>query len=187
MKKPELTSKIANMIIQPFFRYCPNCREDTLDFRENKHYQCRKCNWEYFHNTATAAGAVLFCGNRILMITRGHEPGMGKLDIPGGFVDPGESAEEACVREVKEEIGIELKHLQYYKSYSNLYPYKGVQYTTCDIIFWTILDFIPEDICNKEVLKIQLCDPCRIDNNELAFDSTKALIRDIGRINPLKK
>jgi 8-oxo-dGTP diphosphatase len=46
---------------------------------------------------------------RLLMILRGHDPGRGLWSIPGGRIEPGESAEEAVVREVREETGVEVR------------------------------------------------------------------------------
>jgi 8-oxo-dGTP diphosphatase len=43
---------------------------------------------------------------RLLLILRGHEPGLGLWSIPGGRLEPGESDQEAVVREVREETGL---------------------------------------------------------------------------------
>ncbi len=45
---------------------------------------------------------------RLLLIKRGHEPGMGLWSIPGGRIEPGESPEQAVVREVQEETGLSV-------------------------------------------------------------------------------
>jgi 8-oxo-dGTP pyrophosphatase MutT (NUDIX family) len=45
---------------------------------------------------------------RLLMILRGHEPGKGLWSIPGGRIEPGETPEQALVREVREETGLEV-------------------------------------------------------------------------------
>ncbi len=42
------------------------------------------------------------------MILRGHDPGLGLWSIPGGRIEPGETAEAAVVREVREETGLEV-------------------------------------------------------------------------------
>jgi 8-oxo-dGTP pyrophosphatase MutT (NUDIX family) len=55
------------------------------------------------------AGAVIFDDDgRLLLIRRGHEPGRGLWSIPGGRIEPGESDQQAVVREVLEETGLQV-------------------------------------------------------------------------------
>jgi ADP-ribose pyrophosphatase YjhB (NUDIX family) len=52
-------------------------------------------------------GAVIKdVGGRLLLIKRGHEPGMGQWSVPGGRIEPGETDQEALVRETREETGL---------------------------------------------------------------------------------
>jgi mutator protein MutT len=53
-------------------------------------------------------GAILTDGEQILLIRRGHEPEAGRWSIPGGRVEPGETDQQALVREVREETGLEV-------------------------------------------------------------------------------
>jgi 8-oxo-dGTP diphosphatase len=52
-------------------------------------------------------GAVIKDGQgRLLLIKRGHEPGAGLWSIPGGRIEPGETDEQAVIREIREETGL---------------------------------------------------------------------------------
>ncbi|WP_246119626.1 NUDIX hydrolase [Aeromicrobium flavum] len=56
-----------------------------------------------------AAGAVITDDRgRLLLVLRGREPGRGLWSVPGGKVEPGESLEDATVREVLEETGLAI-------------------------------------------------------------------------------
>ncbi|MFN2624567.1 MAG: NUDIX hydrolase [Mycobacteriales bacterium] len=55
------------------------------------------------------AGAVIRDDSgRLLLVRRRHEPSRGLWSLPGGRVEPGETAAEACVREVREETGLDV-------------------------------------------------------------------------------
>jgi 8-oxo-dGTP diphosphatase len=52
-------------------------------------------------------GAVIKdADGRLLLIKRGHEPGLGRWSVPGGRIEPGETDQEAVVRETREETGL---------------------------------------------------------------------------------
>ena len=57
-------------------------------------------------------GAVVFRGADVLIIKRGKAPFIGQWSIPGGGLHVGERLEDAVVREVREETGVEIRRLR---------------------------------------------------------------------------
>jgi 8-oxo-dGTP diphosphatase len=53
-----------------------------------------------------AVGAIAVRDGALLLIRRGHAPSRGRWSLPGGRVEPGETAHEALVREMAEETGL---------------------------------------------------------------------------------
>ena len=161
---------------KPFNR-CPNCGTPDISFDGMKKLHCRACSFTFFHNTAAAVAVVLEYGKQIVLIRRNKAPGKGKLDLPGGFVDPDESAEEAARREVKEELSMDLGALKYMGSYPNTYKYKDVTYKTCDLFFSSRIDVLPTVFDTREIRELILMHPSEISEDQIAFESTKTLLQ----------
>ena len=64
---------------------------------------------------------------RVLLLHRTEDEEHAKWGVPGGGSEPGESFEEALVREVKEEIGCEIETLQYFRSYFERSPRRNIR------------------------------------------------------------
>lgn len=92
--------------------YCPRCR-CALERRliGNREYPaCPTCHYVHFHNPIPVAETIVTdAEGRILLVKRKLPPRSGDWALPGGHIDFNESAEEAAVREVKEETGLEIK------------------------------------------------------------------------------
>lgn len=159
--------------VKPFNR-CPACGSSDIAFEDNKKFICRKCAFTYYHNVAAAVAAILEYDKKIVLIKRAKEPGRGKLDLPGGFVDPGESAEDAVIREVKEELNIEIKKPKYLGSYPNIYKYEDVLYHTCDLFFYCKIDALDADFDRtEEIEELMLVNRSEIPVDKIAFESVK--------------
>ena len=63
---------------------------------------------QYPKKPVVGVGAIILNADQILLEKRKNSPGKGKWTIPGGLVDLGETAEQAVIREVKEETGLEV-------------------------------------------------------------------------------
>ncbi|MEE4301269.1 MAG: NUDIX domain-containing protein [Pseudomonadales bacterium] len=119
------------------FRRCPSCAAEALAFEDDKALRCGACGFRYFHNVAVAVVGVLVCGEALLLTRRAHAPAAGAFDLPGGFVDAGESLEAALCRELQEELALTIPVAapRYLFSSSNRYPFDGIVYRTSDVWF----------------------------------------------------
>ncbi|MGB9853981.1 MAG: NUDIX hydrolase [Candidatus Bathyarchaeales archaeon] len=64
----------------------------------------------YPNQPVVGVGAIIVCNSKILLEKRKSEPGRGKWSVPGGLVELGENTEQAVIREVKEETGLDVEN-----------------------------------------------------------------------------
>ncbi|WP_010263936.1 NUDIX domain-containing protein [Treponema primitia] len=163
------------------FKFCPSCGSQNIRFEDNKKFHCPDCGFSYYHNTAAATGCVISTGEEIILLVRAKDPARGKLDLPGGFVDPGEGAFEGLRRECREELGWDPgPNFTLFASFPNIYPYKNITYNTCDLFFSiTVPGLNPGDfkLEEKEIGGLRLVKPGDVKPEELAFDSTRRAIK----------
>ena len=154
------------------FNMCPNCGSKKIQWRDGKKWLCPDCGFDLYNNVAAAVGIVLYddFGN-VLFEVRAKEPRKGFLCLPGGFVDPDESAEEAVVRECREEMGAQIKEAQFLCSFPNTYEYKNIVYKTCDIFFKTKLPAKYADM--QAFVKTLHCEESEVVGFEVKHVSTK--------------
>ncbi|MDR1918867.1 MAG: NUDIX domain-containing protein [Tannerellaceae bacterium] len=118
------------------FVYCPVCGAKAFKLRNEKAKQCAACGFTYYFNPS--ASVACFIQNEqgeLLLVRRAKEPARGTLDLPGGFADMYETAEEVVYREVREETGLLIDNCRYLFSLPNIYPYLGFNVHTLDLFF----------------------------------------------------
>jgi ADP-ribose pyrophosphatase YjhB (NUDIX family) len=118
------------------FVYCPSCGAKAFAVRNEKAKQCAACGFAYYFNpSASVACFIRNAAGALLLVKRAKEPAKGTLDLPGGFTDSFETAEEAVYREEKEETGLVRHSCRYLFSRPNIYPYLGFDVHTLDLFF----------------------------------------------------
>ncbi len=119
-----------------FLKYCPHCGSADFVAKSRKEFACRDCGFNFFPNAAAAVACVIEDSDGKIMLTkRARDPWKGCYDLPGGFVDPGESIEEAIHREMKEETGCDVHIESFICSRPNRYIFSGYEVNTTDIAF----------------------------------------------------
>ncbi|MCR4916085.1 MAG: NUDIX domain-containing protein [Prevotella sp.] len=118
-----------------FFHYCPVCGSDKFLTNDAKSRRCTACGFVYYANAAASTAAFIIRNGQLLVARRAQEPARGTLDLPGGFVDMNETAEEGLHREMMEETGLEPVAVHYLFSLPNQYLYSGMVIHTLDLFF----------------------------------------------------
>lgn len=166
-------------------KFCPNCGKETLIWDGEKKLACKVCGFTLYHNCAAAVAVILKVGDEILLTRRNQDPAKGKLDLPGGFSDPRESAEETCRREIFEEMDFEIDKtkLKILATQPNIYRYKDIDYNTLDIFFECEIASKPDvKLELKEISEIVWIKKFELDLDEIAFESQKKFLADyIGK------
>ncbi len=128
------------------FRFCPFCGGSHFEWEGRKSHLCADCGHRFFTNPAAAVIAVIENERgEVLFVRRKYDPAKGMLDLPGGFVDCGERAEDALKREVLEEVGLQVVGADFLTTLPNTYLYDGMLYYTTDLAFrckvgdWSLL------------------------------------------------
>jgi 8-oxo-dGTP diphosphatase len=95
------------------FRYCPRCATELVmrpahdDEPERPH--CPRCGFVHYRNPSPTVQAWIDRDGAFLALRRNRDPLRGEWNMPGGFVEAGESGPEAIRREVREETGLEVE------------------------------------------------------------------------------
>lgn len=143
------------------FRYCPKCGSNQFVRHTEKSNVCKACGFVYFMNSAAAVAAFIRDeeGN-LLLCRRARAPQQGTLDLPGGFVDMGETIEEALIRELKEELNAVVQKVKYLFSFPNTYRYSELDIPTLDMFFECEIENIlsikvADDVASAEFYKLE--------------------------------
>ena len=137
------------------FRYCPCCGKEGFAVNDEKSKRCCGCGFVLYFNAIAAVVAVIVNEKgELLVARRGKEPAKGTLDLPGGFADSMETAEEAVVREIAEECGLRVVETKYLFSLPNRYIYSGFEEHTLDLFFLCRTESAALPVANDDVSEL---------------------------------
>lgn len=160
------------------FKYCPFCGEKgSFKFDGFKKFECEKCKRAYYINAAAACSALITTPEGILFIRRKLEPKKDMLDLPGGFIELDETAEEAIARELDEELGFtEGDQLEIFETSPNDYAFGQMLYMTLDIFFKGHIEDTSGLVASDDALAIEYIKPEDVNLDEIAFESVRTIV-----------
>jgi NADH pyrophosphatase NudC (nudix superfamily) len=124
------------MHFSTLFTYCPVCGSAKFVQNNIKSKRCESCGFVFYINPSAAVAAFIVNNSGDLLVCRrAKEPAKGTLDLPGGFIDEHETAEEALSREIAEELKAVVVKSDYLFSIPNNYEYSGLTEPTLDMFF----------------------------------------------------
>ncbi len=155
-------------------RFCPRCGAPA-QVDAPRRLGCEACGYVAFYNPKPVACAIPFTeAGEILLLRRGFDPGAGLWTFPGGFVDLGESVEDAARRETREELELEIE----------LGPLLGV-YSRADdriVLLVHLARALGEPATTAEAVEVRAFAIDELPWDELAFWSTRAALQDLTRL-----
>lgn len=158
------------------YTFCPRCSK-KLSKNSESLFICNNCGFHLYENPRPTNGLIAKNNKgEILLVKRKDEPKKGFWDIPGGFVEIEETLEESFHREIKEELGVEVKNLQYLVSTADRYLYKGANYHTLCFIFTGEVD-VKNLKSQDDITEINFFPKDQIPFDQIAFEGVKKGIK----------
>lgn len=159
------------------FRFCPVCGSPEFNQNNGKSKRCDACGFVMYVNPASAVGVFLLNNaGELLVCERAKEPCKGTLDLPGGFVDEYETAEQAVIRELEEELGILVTGAEYRFSLPNEYTYSGWTLPTLDMFYVVRLPGGAVPVPADDVSACYFLSPDKIDAGLFGLSSMKLAV-----------
>jgi len=159
--------------------FCPECGEPLGKLIKNL-LKCKNKHHFYINPRPTTGIILENEKDEILLVKREVNPNKGYWDIPGGFVDLFENAENSLVREVNEELGITLTEFKYLFSKYDLYEYGTLIYPALGLIYHAKIKkqkFTPND----DISGYEWFEKDKIPYRKLAFENLKKVFKEFTK------
>ena len=157
------------------YRFCPRCggslRLEIVKPTEPEQLVCGQCEFIFYLDPKVVVGTIGTIEDRIVLLRRGIEPAYGRWVFPGGFVNRGETVEQAGVREAKEEVNLDVR----IKELLNVYSYPDRPFV---FVVYAVEVAGGKLRAADEAIEVGTFSPDQIPWQGLAFRSTHDALRD---------
>lgn len=96
-------------------QFCSHCATPVIQLPGERAKRCPSCHLRQYPQLSPAVIMLIYRGDQVLL-ARAPRFRAGMYSVLAGFVEPGESLEETVRREVREEVGVEIKNIRYFGS-----------------------------------------------------------------------
>ena len=103
-------------------KFCGKCGSKTTEKPDERAITCPDCHTTVYPNISPAIIVAIISNNKILLAHNSNFEEK-RYSLVAGYVDIGESLEETVRREVREEVGLDVINIRYYKSQP--WPFSG--------------------------------------------------------------
>jgi ADP-ribose pyrophosphatase YjhB (NUDIX family) len=147
------------------WRYCPRCAAELEP--DAVVVRCAACGFEQWAASVPGAQALVVADGKVLLGRRAADPGAGRWDLPGGFLEEGEQPLDALRRELREETALEIEPLEYFGTWIQPYGHRLVLCLT-----WLARPAGGEPTAGDDLVELAWFGPDELPApGELAFES----------------
>jgi NAD+ diphosphatase len=111
-------------------RFCGQCGTPTVPVETERARKCPACGLTAYPRISPCVIVLITRGSEVLL-ARGRSFPVGRYSTPAGFVEVGETLEDTVVREVREEVGVEVENIRYFGSQPWPFPHQIMVGFTC--------------------------------------------------------
>jgi ADP-ribose pyrophosphatase YjhB (NUDIX family) len=143
----------------------------TLKAGDPPRLVCSACDFIFYLDPKVAACTISIVDGGIVLLRRGIDPQWGRWVFPGGFVDRGETVQDAAMRETFEEVSLRVS----LTGILDVYSFPGSEVVV--IVF--AADVVGGALsAGDEAEDVKAFPPEQIPWDDLAFESTRAALKD---------
>jgi NADH pyrophosphatase NudC (nudix superfamily) len=161
----------------PLPRFCGQCggalADRFVDAEQRVRRVCSQCGEIAYNNPQVLVSTIVMSGNSVLLCKRAHPPASGRWVLPGGFMESGETLEEAAAREIREETGVRLDPPE-------LRPYAVATLPEISELYVGFLADVAQDtqlVCGSECAEVRFFSEVDVPWADLAYHDIGVYLR----------